>query len=63
MDNQELIDWIAHSTDALADQIRIAFQPIVDTFVQFAADWNNEPLHERRHIMRRKVRRLLRGRQ
>ena len=58
--DQETMDWIAQSTDALAQQIRAAFQPLVDAFVQFAADWNNEPLHDHRRIMRRKIRRMVR---
>jgi hypothetical protein len=57
--DQETMNWIAQSTDALAQQIRTAFQPLVDAFTRLTAEWSREtPDH--RHIMRRKIRRMVR---
>ena len=60
MMRQELIDYIAQSHDDIARLVREAMQPIVDAFANAGALWPVEMPHERRHIMRSKIRRCYR---
>jgi len=60
MMDKATMDWIATSTDARAEQIRTAFQPLVDAFVRIGAEWNIPPPPDHRHMMRKKVRRCYR---
>lgn len=59
--DKETMEQLAQSHDELARVIRDAFQPLVDAFVRIAKEWNIEPPHDYRHLMRRKIRRMFRA--
>jgi len=52
---RELIEYIAHSNDDIARVLRAGLQPAVDIFTR--AMW--PPVLDHRHIMRKKVRRIV----
>ena len=55
MMTHELIEYVAHANDDIARVLREALQPAVDIFTRVM--W--PPVQDHRHIMRKKVRRIV----